>query len=566
VWELLGGNRSLSNAVKKTKADALENLNPEELNALVNDLRIEAEWVKASFGFPDSIERVRIAVRDGLLESWSDLEHAIPYAHQKGDPGILLIVGGRPSDETKLSQEARRELSEILASVDLSRFEDFLNPTTRQNLAGLLAIAGLNPEAEFAYRRAIELDPEDNWNRIFLADFLANRIGNADAAESVLREARKGNITTPWVFLDLAKLLEKLGRPTEEIEGALQSAIQADPTYSWSWFKFGNFLGGLDGREGEAEQAIRKAIELEPDEAFYWVELCRILDTKMGRLEEALSALRKASALAPGKAYIWHVLGSLLFNRIGDFQEAEKAYRKALELDPRSISTWIQLGDLLRDFLKQPEEAESSYRKALELQPQHTFALANLAYLLLDVSERSDDAEIAFSEAQAAILPKGAALLRAYRAFGRDNFGEACQALLEALGSESLDLLTTFRDDLLRVLRKARESGYGEKLLAWFDGSGMGDRYWPVRAAFDAYLHGEEKLRDVNPEVRGVAAQLLASLNRISIPRASEGSAPGTGRRRGKGIATPRLKTSGEAPTISPRLRKAPKSPTRSGK
>lgn len=55
----------------------------------------------------------------------------------------------------------------------------------------------------------------------------------------------------------------------------------------------------------------------------------------------------------------------------------------------------------------------------------------------------------------------------------------------------------------------------GEKLLSWFDESGVGERYWPLRAGFEAYLYGEAKLRDVNPEVRAAANRIYASLDRL---------------------------------------------------
>ena len=89
-----------------------------------------------------------------------------------------------------------------------------------------------------------------------------------------------------------------------------------------------------------------------------------------------------------------------------------------------------------------------------------------------------------------------------------DNFGEA-SLILETLFKK--DKQTEFNPasrDLLRLLRLAAARGYGDKLLAWLDEQGYADRYWPLRAAFDAYLHGEGRLMDVNPEVRGAAKRI----------------------------------------------------------
>jgi hypothetical protein len=75
---------------------------------------------------------------------------------------------------------------------------------------------------------------------------------------------------------------------------------------------------------------------------------------------------------------------------------------------------------------------------------------------------------------------------------------------------------------LLRLLRLFAKHGAGERLLAWLDETGHGERIAPVRAAFDAYLHGEPRLRDVNPETRGAADRLYRWLtsNRPSEPGA----------------------------------------------
>src|SRR6185436_3590362 len=76
------------------------------------------------------------------------------------------------------------------------------------------------------------------------------------------------------------------------------------------------------------------------------------------------------------------------------------------------------------------------------------------------------------------------------------------------------ELFTVFRIGLLRNLQFAAERGNGEKLLAWFKSSGFSDRYWPLHVAFDAYLHGQDRLMDVNPEVRSGARRLLAEMTR----------------------------------------------------
>ena len=65
---------------------------------------------------------------------------------------------------------------------------------------------------------------------------------------------------------------------------------------------------------------------------------------------------------------------------------------------------------------------------------------------------------------------------------------------------------------LILYLRFIKERGYGDKLLDWFAESGMKDRQWPLYAAFDAFMYGADRLRDVNPEVRNSAQSIYDKL------------------------------------------------------
>ena len=109
-----------------------------------------------------------------------------------------------------------------------------------------------------------------------------------------------------------------------------------------------------------------------------------------------------------------------------------------------------------------------------------------------------------------------AALLKTIRQLVRKQFKNACDAFKDALSIERTNIFGKYKGLYLLVLRLADRQGYGDKLLTWMDEQGLTDRYWPLRAAFDAYLHGEERLLDVNPEVRGAAKHIY---NMLDAPR-----------------------------------------------
>jgi tetratricopeptide (TPR) repeat protein len=286
----------------------------------------------------------------------------------------------------------------------------------------------------------------------------------------------------------------------------------------------------------EAAATYRKAIERNPFDPGLWFGLARLLHDSPDSHAEAEAAYRKAIEIDPKYARPWNGLGNLLAGPLGRHAEAEAAYRKAIKIDPKDAGAWNNLGVLLADHLVRFDEAEMAYRTALRLEPQEPAPLYNLAFLLLRGNGSGADTETVYRKAVAAAPPHSAGLLRAFHALAADNFGTATAELGSVLEEGHPELFIVFRVGLLRVLQFAAERGIGEKLLAWLKSSGFSDRYWPLYVAFDAYLHGEGRLMDVNPEVRSGARRLLAEMTR----RPSEPPPPEPGKRpRRKSRAVP---------------------------
>jgi tetratricopeptide (TPR) repeat protein len=230
----------------------------------------------------------------------------------------------------------------------------------------------------------------------------------------------------------------------------------------------------------------------------------------------------------PSTAQEWFGMGRWLHVHLGRYDAAEAAYRHAIALDPNNAWPWDSLGNLLQDHLARYEEAESAYQRALDLKSSTSkIPQVNLFFLYYTQPERYEEAESLFETLVGRLPSRGAGLLCGFRALALDNFGEATQALAVALGGNQRALFMHY-DDLLRVLRLAAARGYGDKLLAWLDEQGHADRYWPLRVAFNAYLHGEAKLMDVNPEVRGAAKRIYDWLD--SARRARTAMAEETGK------------------------------------
>lgn len=425
-WDLLGGG-FFSIKEKQAITSQLGTMTIGQIESFVDSVRKIYEEMKSYTGLADAFESLRKALREGMLESLGDFAHALAAAKEYNSPELPLVM------------------------------------------------------IMLANRKALSLSP-------------AVSIPLIDALRFLLTES----------------------------DEKFNSVCYTD---------WGVFLS-LNGFPDKAEQAYRKAIELDPEDSLIWISLGLLLHTHMNRFDEAEDAYRKAVEIDPKFTLAWYGLGCLL-NFQNRFTEAEEACRRAIDLDPNYAKAWNGLGNLLKDQLDRPEEAETAYRKAIELDDDATVPRANLAYLLLSQPAKTVEAEAVYAEVIPNLPEYAKQLLTAYRAITRDNFGEAIENLNLALNENHPELYTVYHDDLLRLLRLARERGYGERLLSYLDETGLGERHWPLYAAFEAFLHGEEKLRDVNPEVRGAAKRILDWLSaNLATTEQTQATAAKKGRRK----------------------------------
>ncbi|MBI5657338.1 MAG: tetratricopeptide repeat protein [Geobacter sp.] len=472
-WDVFGGSPLIPAKKKLALASDLQNLDTEKIESIVKLHSLMNEELKRTIGLPEALGLLYNAIREGMLSGSSDLAHAMAAAREYECPELpLVMICLTDSDQLSLSPDIADQLFAAVQPI-LDQPDGRFNSNCFYHWGRFLTYSAFPAEAKHALRKSIELDPK--------------------AASS-------------WIGLGNL-FQDKLNR-YEEAEQAYLRAIELDPENSTPWNNLGNLLLDKLNRYEEAELAYRKAIELDPKDTLPWINLGILLNNKLNRPEEAEIAYRKAIELDPEVAVPWFNLGNLFQNILNRHEEAEQAYGKAIELDPEDGRPWNNLGGLLQDHLSRPEEAETAYRRAIEL-GETDMPKSNLAYLLLSQPARGEDAEAAYAEAIELLPEHGRLLLAGYRAMTRDNFGEAMENLAEVLEENHPELFTEYLDDLLRLLRLARTRAHGERLMTFLRESGLAERHWPLSAAFDAYLHGEERLRDVNPEVRGAARRIF---------------------------------------------------------
>ena len=264
-------------------------------------------------------------------------------------------------------------------------------------------------------------------------------------------------------------------------------------------------------REQVARALVNKGVAL--DQMGHYAAAVAVCDEVLARFGDASEpALREQVGSALGNK-------GVALARMGDYAAAISTFERLLGLSD-SASTALQpflaearlhLANLLLDFREEFTRAETLYRDAAFVEP---LVNANLTWLYL-LANRVPEA-IDLRASLGAIPAHGLALLDAGIKLSEDNFGSATDHLASALGGD-LDRGTwDFSDDLNRLLRLAEKTGYGERLIAWFENTGFADRVAPIYVAFKAYIRNEKLLLDVNPEVRQAAQAIY---DRLDAPR-----------------------------------------------
>lgn len=116
-------------------------------------------------------------------------------------------------------------------------------------------------------------------------------------AETELREALRQDRRFAKVYVELGKVLARMGRTAEAIE-TYEASLGVEPLL----WRTHHSLGLLYRRAGDdvrAEAAFRRASELEPRQADSLVELGKLL-AETGRPDDAERSYRRALAVAPG--------------------------------------------------------------------------------------------------------------------------------------------------------------------------------------------------------------------------------------------------------------------------
>ncbi|MDP2694380.1 MAG: tetratricopeptide repeat protein [Gallionella sp.] len=417
---------------------------------------------------------------DADAQNW--LDWGLKYANEADSTEWANVAGAmRRSKRFAYAQQA---LDVAIARGESSR--------AWYELGALLhSMSGNLLEAEAAFRKSIELAPEDGF---------------------------------PWN--GLGYLLDDKLKRYEEAEAAYRKSIDINPANDMTWTNLGNLLADKLTRYDEAEVAYREAIKLDATDIWPWFKLGRLLSDKLNRYEEAETAFRKAIDLEPTNANLWIVLSGLLTLKLNRYDEAEAALRKAIELEPADANAWFLLGNLLM-LTKRNAEAEIALRKVIELVPEMGRAWFILSLLLL-AGGKFNEAIAALScaeESDAELKPicmdiriNVATLVctntvqQALEANNQPALREALSRLL----SESADIAASlvsvqFIESFLAQLLKNAQ--HAKTVLDAMRDLGYEKHARPMLLAFEAALTNRpDMLAELEPEIQGAAKHMFERL------------------------------------------------------
>jgi Flp pilus assembly protein TadD len=197
-------------------------------------------------------------------------------------------------------------------------------------------------QAEFAYRRALDLAPGDIQSQRGLGNFLV-RQGRPAEGKVLLGQVLESTPDRVEAHVEYAQALTASG-VFVDAQRVLETAVGNWPENAELYFNLG-LVHGECGNFKSAESNIRKAIQLNAN-LYLAHNYLGVLLEKTGQVEEAERSYRQAIALSTDFAEAYNNLANLLAARL-ELQAAEGLYLKSIEANGDFAEAHHNLGLLL---------------------------------------------------------------------------------------------------------------------------------------------------------------------------------------------------------------------------
>jgi len=268
---------------------------------------------------------------------------------------------------------------------------DDLNATEWLEKGNKLGTSGNYIDAEKAYSKAIELNPQDAYaysNRGVIYD----KLGNTQQAINDYNRAIELNPQLAYAYYNRGVTYGEIGNYQQAIID-YNKAIELNPNYAAAYVNVGCVYYNL----GDYRQAIKdynKAIELDPQYAKAYNNRGATYG-ELGNYRQAIKDYNKAIELNPQLVDAYGNRG-VAYKKLGSYQQAVNDYNKAIELNPQDTDTCVNRGNAYV-ALGNYQQAIKDFNKAIELNPQDALAYYSrgIAYAKLGNKRFVDDFKIA---------------------------------------------------------------------------------------------------------------------------------------------------------------------------
>jgi serine/threonine-protein kinase len=378
----------------------------------------QREWLLAAVRAVDSDpwrNRARATLAMGDLEAMRSLAQIPELARQPPATAVLLgdaiMNKGAASIAADFLRAARQEhpddywlnhklgvcLSWSVTAKDIEEAIRYLtaatslrpdDPAAWSHLADALTKYGRFSEAEAAYRKAIDLQPDLFVTRYNFGYFLKERRRYADA-EVVLRKALKlspNHAMTARTHVLLGNVLQNQRRTSEAL-ALFREAIDLGPdreTLVSARYQIGCAL--YDAKQWpDAMQAFRLVLDLQSNHANSHYMLGKTL-FEMGRKEEAAACYRQAIIHNSNFEEAYNNLG-IAYRALDKWEDSVEAFRRALKINRRLPQANLNLGDALFPHPEHWDEAITAFETSIQLNFHCLEACLSLGYMFFHRQE-----------------------------------------------------------------------------------------------------------------------------------------------------------------------------------
>ncbi len=265
----------------------------------------------------------------------------------------------------------------------------------QSNLAKIYLSEKELEKAEIAYRRSLELNPDDLDIMNDLGNLLREKEkgpGTDSLNESIklLSEVVRQNPASPEFQVNYGNALRN-NLQLDEAKDCYVKALEINPEFSGALVNLGTVYQ-MKKDSDEAKSYFNKALELDPKNSGALNNFAQVLVAEH-RLDEGIEYFKQAAEIEPNNPLVYYNMGMALMRRRRD-DEALEVLQKSMELDNHQPRVFCAFSALLR-MMDNLEAAERFTRDSLEQFPEDPHLLNELSHVLMSNFEFDEAEELA---------------------------------------------------------------------------------------------------------------------------------------------------------------------------